>query len=252
MSDTMINSIGMELVLLPAGTFTMGGDWDAEQADENELPKHDVTFDAPFYMGRFAVTQAQWRVVMGNNPSEFEGERHPVETVSHEDAQQFLGRLNALEKTRTYRLPTEAEWEYAARAGSPSTYCFGPETARLAEYAWFQNNSGAATHPVGALKPNDWGLCDMHGNVHEWCADWYARDYYAHSPARHPAGPRKGVARVLRGGDWGSEAWYCRCAIRSLSSPQRRSPRVGLRIVKERTETSGAKTAAGLLKKFFS
>ena len=252
MSDAITNSIGMELVLLPAGSFTMGGDWDAEQADENELPKHGVTFDKPFYVGRFAVTQNQWQAVMGSNPSEFKGDNHPVETVSHEDAGKFLGRLNTLEKTRAYRLPSEAEWEYAARAGSQSTYCFGPETARLAEYAWFQNNSGAAPHPVGQLAPNDWGLYDMHGNVHEWCADWYARDYYAHSPAKNTPGPRKGVARVLRGGDWGSEAWYCRCAIRSLSSPQRRSPRVGLRIVKERTEASGAKRASGLLKKLLS
>lgn len=252
MADIMTNSIGMALILLPAGAFTMGGDWDAEQADENELPKHEVLFDKPFYIGRVAVTQSQWQAIMGENPSEFSGEDHPVDSVSHEDVREFIKRLNAKEGTGAYRLPTEAEWEYAARAGSTSTYCFGPETGRLAKYAWFKNNSGGSTHPVGQLDPNDWGLCDMHGNVHEWCADWYVRDYYAASPSRHPAGPRKGVARVLRGGDWGSEAWYCRCAIRSLSSPQRRSPRVGFRVVKGQDEHAGRKKASGFLNKVFA
>jgi formylglycine-generating enzyme required for sulfatase activity len=252
MTDTLTNSIALELIRVPAGIFTMGGDWDAEQADENELPKHDVTFDEPFYMGKYPVTQAQWEAVMESNPSSFPGADHPVETVSHEDAAEFLKRLNAMEKTHTYRLPTEAEWEYAARAGSKSTYSFGPETRRLADYAWYQKNSGDKTHPVGQLAPNDWGLCDVHGHVHEWCADWYQRDYYAVSPARHPAGPRKGVARVLRGGDWGSEAWYCRCAIRSLSSPQRRSPRVGFRVVKGQVAPSGKKRSTGRLKNLFA
>ncbi len=251
MAEPLINSIAMELILLPAGTFSMGGDWDAEQADENELPKHDVTLGKPFYMGKFAVTQSQWKAVMGGNPSAFNRADHPVETVSHDDAAAFLKQLNTMEATHTYRLPTEAEWEYAARAGSRSTYAFGPETRRLAEFAWYQPNSGGGTHPVGQLTPNDWGLCDMHGNVHEWCADWYQRDYYAVSPDRQPAGPRKGVARVLRGGDWGSDAWYCRCAIRSLSSPQRRSPRVGFRVVKDVEEPAGRKRALGRLKGFF-
>ena len=249
MSDTMTNSLGMEMLLLPAGTFTMGGDWDAEQADENELPRHDVTFDAPFYMGKFVVTQAQWQALMGDNPSEFKGPDHPVETVSHDDAGIFIRRLNEKESTRSYRLPTEAEWEYAARAGSPHAYCFGPEVSRLPEYAWFQASSGASTHPVGQRMPNDWGFYDMHGNVHEWCADWYRREYYAESPAKHPAGPRKGVARVLRGGDWGSEPWYCRCAIRSLSSPQRRSPRVGFRLVKDLAGAPGGKPSRGIVGK---
>jgi formylglycine-generating enzyme required for sulfatase activity len=252
MAETMTNSIGMELILIPAGAFIMGGDWDAEQADENELPKHEILFDNPFYMGMVPVTQSQWQAVMDDNPSEFSGEDHPVETVSHEDAGVFIKRLNVKEGSGLYRLPTEAEWEYAARAGAQSTYCFGPETSRLAQYAWFQNNSDGTTHPVGQLAPNDWGLHDMHGNVHEWCADWYKRDYYAESPARHPAGPRKGVARVLRGGDWSSEAWYCRCAIRSLSSPQRRSPRVGFRVVRGLDEKSGGKESPGFFKKVFS
>jgi len=251
MADTMTNSLGMEMLLLPAGTFTMGGDWDVEQADENELPQHQVTFETPFYIGKFTVTQSQWQTVMGDSPSEFRGANHPVETTSHDDARAFIERLNDLENTRTYRLPTEAEWEYAARAGSQNTYCFGTEIGRLAEFAWFQDNSGSTTHPVGQLAPNDWGLHDMHGNVHEWCADWYRRDYYAESPSKDPAGPRKGVARVLRGGDWSSEAWYCRCAIRSLSSPQRRSPRVGLRLVKALTEPKAGRTSKGIVGQLF-
>ena len=251
MTEIVINSLGMELILLPAGVFVMGGDWDREQADENELPKHEVSFSKPFYIGKFVVTQSQWLALMGSNPSEFEGDLHPVETVSHDDALAFIKRLNAKEETGTYRLPTEAEWEYAARAGSQSTYCFGPETSKLDGYAWLQTNSGGQTHPVGLLSPNDWGLYDMHGNVHEWCADWYMRTYYAGSPSKHPAGPRKGVARVLRGGDWGSESWYCRCAIRSLSSPQRRSPRVGFRIVKDVKEPARGKRAGGLVRNVF-
>lgn len=230
---TITNSIGMELVLIPAGTFTMGGDWGAEQADENELPQHTVQFDEPFYMGRYPVTQAQWKAVVDNNPSQFTDDSRPVETVSHTDACEFIARLNKKEKTSSYRLPTEAQWEYTARAGSRSTYCFGPELEKLDQYAWYQKNSGSCTQPVGLLSPNDWDLFDMHGNVHEWCSDWFDRNYYADSPGMDPQGTKKGLARALRGGDWGSkDGWYCRCAIRSLSSPDRRSPRVGFRVVK--------------------
>ncbi len=227
------NSIGLLLILLPAGTFTMGGDWDAEQADENELPKHTVKFSTPFYVGAYPVTQSQWKTVMSSNPSHFTGDDRPVECVSHGDAQAFIDTLNKLEDTTAYQLPTEAQWEYAARAGSQSTYCYGPEKRKLTDYAWFRHNSGQETHPVGQLHHNAWGLYDMHGNIHEWCADWFERSYYEKSPVLSPTGPVKGLARSLRGGDWGSEEWYCRCAIRSLSSPDRRSPKVGFRIVKQ-------------------
>jgi formylglycine-generating enzyme required for sulfatase activity len=231
MATSIVNSIGMELIPVPAGTFIMGGVWGDEQADENELPQHPVRFDAGFHIGKFTVTQAQWRSVMGKNPSQFTGDDRPVETVSHTDALLFISALNKKEGTRAYRLPTEAQWEYAARAGSKSAFCFGPEKSKLDRYAWYGKNSGGETHPVGQLSPNAWGLYDMHGNVHEWCADWFDRKYYAQSPAADPQGPKKGLARSLRGGDWGSaDSWYCRCAIRSLSSPDRRSPRVGFRI----------------------
>jgi formylglycine-generating enzyme required for sulfatase activity len=221
----------MTFVKLPPGSFFMGGDPAAEQADENETPRHKVTFEKPFAIGKYPVTQAQWQMVMGRNPSRFAGEDHPVETVSHGEACEFIKRLNQKEDTGFYALPSEAQWEYAARAGSESTYCFGPERTRLADYGWYRKNSGETTHPAGRLAPNDWGLYDMHGNVHEWCADWFDRNYYARSPRKDPEGPDRGLARALRGGDWGSEDWYCRCAIRSLSAPDRRSPRVGFRLV---------------------
>jgi formylglycine-generating enzyme required for sulfatase activity len=232
MSDIITNSIGLEFVLIPAGNFIMGGDPVGEQADENETPRHPVTFKMPFCISKYTITQSQWQSVMGNNPSHFEGPDRPVEMVSHRDVCQFIDRLNEMENTNIYRLPTEAQWEYAARAGSESTYCFGLKRTKLSAYAWYGKNSDGKTHTVGLLAPNDWGIYDMHGNVHEWCSDWFDRNYYSTSPAFDPPGPQNGLARVLRGGDWGSEDWYCRCAIRSLSSPDRRSPRVGFRIVK--------------------
>jgi formylglycine-generating enzyme required for sulfatase activity len=233
MGEVITNGIGMELVLVPAGAFEMGGDWVAEQADENELPRHSVRFSSAFYIGKYPVTQAQWHAVMGTTPSQFIGDDRPVETISFSDALLFINALNKKESSRLYRLPTEAQWEYAARAGSKSTYCFGPEQSKLDQYAWYKKNSGGETHPVGLLAPNNWGIYDMHGNVHEWCADWFDRKYYAQSPAIDPQGPKKGLARSLRGGDWGSgDGWYCRCAIRSLSSPDRKSPRVGVRVVR--------------------
>lgn len=237
-NGTITNSIGMAFVILPIGTFSMGGDPVAEQADENETPKHKVTFKKPIALGKFAVTQAQWQEIMDSNPSRFIGNDHPVESVSHGDACEYIARLNQRENTTVYGLPTEAQWEYAARAGSQSIYCFGPDRSRLAEYAWYKKNSDRATHPVGILTPNDWGLFDMHGNVHEWCGDWFDRNYYAKAPVKDPAGPDKGLARSLRGGDWGSQDWYCRCAIRSLSSPNRQSPRVGFRVVMQITTTA--------------
>ena len=232
MLETVTNSIGMEFVLAPAGSFVMGGDPVAEQADENETPRHKVTFTAPFFIGKAAVTQIQWKTLMGKNPSYFVGDMRPVETVSFGDAMAFIDRLNRHETTDSYRLPTEAQWEYAARAGSQVTYCFGSQRSQLDRYAWYQANSQQQTHPVGRLAANAWGLYDMHGNVHEWCSDWFDRNYYARSPADDPEGPKKGLARTLRGGDWGSLDWYCRCAIRSLSAANRRSPRVGFRVAK--------------------
>jgi formylglycine-generating enzyme required for sulfatase activity len=231
MQQTMTNSIGMILIKIPSGSFVMGGDEISEQADEMERPRHRVTINRPFYIGRYPVTQQEWISVMQTNPSHFMGDQHPVEQVSYQDVHIFIKKLNQLEKTKAYRLPYEAEWEYAARAGSQTTYCFGDNSSQLAKYAWFRNNSGKKTHPVGQLAPNPWGLFDVHGNVHEWCEDWFDKKYYSVSTKTNPTGPKKGLAKSLRGGDWGSEDWHCRSASRSLGSPDRRGNRLGFRLL---------------------
>jgi len=231
MQQTITNSIGMILVNIPSGSFVMGGDEVTEQADEMERPRHRVTINHSFYMSRYPVTQKEWVLVMNNNPSHFIGDQHPVEQISYHDAHEFIRKLNQLEKTKAYRLPYEAEWEYAARAGSQTTYCFGNNTSQLEKYAWFRKNSGKTTHPVGKLSPNAWGLYDIHGNVHEWCEDWFDKKYYGLSAKTNPTGPKKGLAKSLRGGDWGSEDWHCRSASRSLGAPDRRGNRLGLRLI---------------------
>jgi len=233
MPDIIKNSIGMGFVLIQPGSFHMGGDKVREQAEDHENPVHRVDIGKAFLMGRYTVTQEQWYQVMDTNPSEFTGGQQPVESVSWHDAQSFIEALNIQEDTQAYRLPTEAEWEYVTRAGGTTAYCFGNETGSLMDYAWFKKNAGDKPRPVGQLKPNTWGLYDLHGNVHEWCQDWFDRNYYAQSPKKDPGGPSKGLARALRGGDWSSLDWYCRCASRSLSSPDRRSSRVGFRLVRE-------------------
>ena len=232
MTKTITNSIGMELVLIPAGSFRMGGDKKLEQAEDHETPPHIVKISKTFYMSKYEATQSQWSEIMNNNPSEFKEDIRPVERVSWNDVQEFIQKLNNKEETNKYRLPTEAEWEYAARADTESTYCFSSNIKILSQYAWYRKNSAGKTHPIGQLKPNAWGLYDVHGNVHEWCQDWFDRNYYSQSPSNSPLGPSSGLAKVLRGGDWGSENWYCRCASRSLSSPDRRSNRLGFRLVR--------------------
>lgn len=229
---THTNSIGMEFVLIPAGSFNMGVDKNFEGASDDETPRHSVTISQPFYLGKYEVTQEQWVAVMGGNPSGFKGRSNPVEQVSWNDVQTFIRRLNEKEKKGTYRLPTEAEWEYAARAGSTSTYFFGDDPAQLGQYAWYGESSasGGSTHPVGQKQPNAWGLYDMHGNVWEWCQDWYGKDYYRNSSSSDPKGPSSGESRVDRGGGWFNSAWYCRSAIRNDYSPGIRSNGIGFRL----------------------
>ena len=165
------------------------------------------------------MTQEQWQAVMGTNPSRFPGDpKRPVESVSWNDAQEFLRQLSEKEG-KLYRLPTEAEWEYAARAGSKATYCFGDDAKLLREYAWYGENSGNRTHPVGQLKPNAWGLYDMHGNVWEWVQDWYTADYYQQSAFIDLQGPEERGYRVLRGGSWVDEAGNVRVAYRRRYGP---------------------------------
>jgi formylglycine-generating enzyme required for sulfatase activity len=162
---TYTNSIGMEFVLIPSGSFMMGADKNFEDASDDETPRHRVTISQPFYLGKYEVTQGEWAEVMGSNLSRFKGRSNPVENVSWDDAIEFIRRLNQKEGHCRYRLPAEAEWEYAARAGSASTYSFGDDAGQLGRYAWYGGNSGDSTHPVGQKEPNAWGLYDIHGNV---------------------------------------------------------------------------------------
>jgi len=190
-----------------------------------------VTLTRSFYMGKYPVTQREWAMVMGNNPSDFKGDTRPVENVSWNDCQEFIRKLNAREGTNKYRLPTEAEWEYACRAGSRIRFCFGDGDHLLSRYAWFDDNSNDETHPVGRLGPNNWGLYDMHGNVWEWCYDWYG-DYPTGSVS-DASGVRSGSRRVIRGGCWDFGAEDCASAYRSYDDPGYRSDLLGFRLLRD-------------------
>ena len=228
----LTNSIGMKLVLIRPGSFDMG----SENGQDDEKPVHKVTITRPFYMGTTEVTQGQWQAVMGTNPSEFKGGDRPVEKVSWNDCQDFCRRLNEAEekagklpKGMLYRLPTEAEWECACRAGSTTRFCFGDSDADLPHYAWFGTNSGKTTHPVAQKKPNAWGLHDMHGNVWEWCWDWYGT--YPAGEQKDPSGPANGEYRVLRGGSWNYAPSLLRSAYRGWGAPDGRYGGGGFRVV---------------------
>lgn len=219
------NQTGIEFVLIPPGSFMMG----STNGRDNEKPVHEVTISQAFYMGKYEVTQGQWQTVMGNNPSNFKdcGGNCPVEQVSWDDAQNFINKLNASNDGFRYRLPTEAEWEYACRAGTTGDYA-----GNLSEMAWYSENSGNKTHAVGGKRPNDWGLADMHGNVWEWCQDWDHETYYG-APTDGTAWLTGGDQkyRVLRGGSWDFDATDLRSAFRGWFSPDLRSYDFGFRVV---------------------
>jgi formylglycine-generating enzyme required for sulfatase activity len=226
---------GVEMVAIPAGSFEMG----SKQGRDDEKPSHKVHVDA-FLMDKFEVTQAEYERLGKNenlpfaNPSHFKGADLPVEQVTWSQAARFCNARSRAEGLKPcynedtaecdfsaagYRLPTEAEWEYACRAGSDADYGFGNESRSLADYAWFADNSDKRTHPVGQKKPNAWGLCDMHGNVAEWCQDIYDKGYYRTSPDQNPRGPADGKEYVLRGGSWKSQADALRSAYRLGDTP---------------------------------
>jgi formylglycine-generating enzyme required for sulfatase activity len=210
--------IGMKFVLIPAGKFVMGSPPN-EFGRINDERQHEVIISKSFYLQTTEVSQAQWKRIMGDNPSEFKncGDCCPVERITWDEAQKFIKKLNQMEGTDKYRLPTEAEWEYACRAKTETAYSFGDEVDKLGQYAWYQDNSKGQTHPVGEKKPNAWGLYDMLGNVWEWCQDWYG-DYPSSSVA-DPKGPDKGEYRVMRGGSWSSLGGFLRSANRYQHDP---------------------------------
>jgi formylglycine-generating enzyme required for sulfatase activity len=250
------NFIGMKLVLIPAGKFTMGSPEDEKNRSDDEQ-QHEVEISKPFYMGVYEVTQGEYEKVMGTNPSWFsatgggkekvEGKdtsRFPVEKVSWNDAVEFCKKLSEMPEEKRngpmYRLPTEAEWEYACRGGaSVKPFHFGDSLSST--QANFDGNypyGGADKGPylerttrVGSYDANAFGLYDMHGNVWEWCADWYDKDYYKTSPRKDPPGPATGTYRVLRGGSWGSFGRGCRAAYRSFGGPGYRVSYLGFRVV---------------------
>jgi len=223
---TLIVMPELEFVLVPAGHFQMG----STNGDPDELPVHTVNITKPFYLQKTEVTQAQWRALMGSNPSHFYncGDACPVEQVTRSDVQEFISRLAVVDPGRNYRLPTEAEWEYAARAGKSADY---GGTGDLAQMGWYGGNSGSLTHPVAKKRANGWGLYDMHGNVWEWVQDLYSSSYYSQSPADDPTGPSSSGLPVLRGGSWSSDASSARSANRYSVDPRRRNSNYGFRLV---------------------
>jgi formylglycine-generating enzyme required for sulfatase activity len=215
-------AIRAQFVLIPAGTFMMG-----------DTIRHQVVIGKPFYMQTTEVTQGQWRKIMGNNPSSFKdcGDDCPVENVSWGDAQAFIRRLNQIEGDNKYRLPTEAEWEFACRSGSSMTYSFGDNENDLGDYAWYDKNSNRKTHPVMQKKPNVWGLYDAYGNVSEWCQDWY--DDFPPGTVTDPKGPSSGQHKVLRGGSWLGSTSVLRSGFRGEEYPVVPSNDIGFRLVRD-------------------
>jgi formylglycine-generating enzyme required for sulfatase activity len=214
-----------EMIEIEGGWFEMGGN----EGEINEKPVHKVYVDG-FYISKFEVTQKQWRDITGNNPGAFQKcDDCPVDNVSWNDVQKFLNKLNSKTR-RNYRLPTEAEWEFAARGGNKSRDFRFSGSNNVDEVAWYDNNSGSKTHPVGQKKPNELGIYDMSGNVWEWCSDRYDREYYNKSSEKNPQGPTGGRFYVLRGGSAASVDNYCRVAVRSWSDPDFRD-NYGFRLV---------------------
>ena len=222
---------GMEFVLVKGGCFAMGDTFGDGLPDER--PVREVCLD-DFYLGKYEVTQKQWELVMGSNPSRFKGGDRPVEQVSWSDVQRFISRLND-QSGQKFRLPTETEWEYAARSsGKREKYAGTSQEIDLGQYAWYFLNSGSQTHAVGEKRRNDLGLYDMNGNVWEWCADWYGENYYQGRPKHNPEGPSTGSNKALRGGSWFNDAGNLRLAYRYAFSPEYRAGTIGFRLAVRR------------------
>ena len=229
----------MEMVWIEPGTFMMGSPSTESGRDSDEGPQHEVRISMGFYLGKYEVTQQQWESVMGTRP--WSGESyakvnpsHAVSYVSWDDAQAFIRKLNQSSGRNKYRLPTEAEWEYGCRAGTTTRYSFGGSGSPLGQYAWYDRNAWDAgekyAHEVGTKLPNPWGLHDMHGNVWEWCQDWYGN--YSSGAQTDPKGPSSGAIRIFRGGSWCDNLRYLRCAERYSGSPGLRYYYIGFRLCK--------------------
>jgi sulfatase modifying factor 1 len=240
-AKSITNTIGMKFNKIPAGTFLMGSP-ETEKGRFGEEHQHTVMISRAFYMQTTEVTQSQWKSVMGTEPwkgkpTVKEGPNNAATYVSWNDAVAYCKKLSEKEG-KTYRLPTEAEWEYACRAGTKTAWSFGDDEKVLGDYAWYDKNvaeivSEQYAHQVGLKKPNAFGLYDMHGNVYEWCHDYYEEDYYKQSPEKDPTGPASGSFRVLRGGSWLYFAPLTRSAFRKWSVADSRRNLGGFRLVRE-------------------
>lgn len=230
--NCIVNGVSFTMIPVKGGSFTMGATSEqGSDAFSDEKPAHQVTL-SDYCIGETEVTQELWLAVMGSNPSYFTGNlQRPVECVSWNDCQTFISKLNELTGMK-FRLPTEAEWEYAARGGNASEgYKYSGSNA-IGDVAWYLDNSSETTHPVKTKQANELGIYDMSGNVLEWCADLYGEKYYSSSPQDNPAGPSSGSYRVRRGGSWNGDAGYCRVAYRYGADPGRRSSGIGLRLAR--------------------
>ena len=222
------DGISIDMVRVEAGTFTMGATAEMKEPYDDEKPTHRVTLTNDYYIGKYEVTQALWQAVMGNNPSSFKGDNLPVEQVSWNDCQKFISQLNRI-TGKTFRLPTEAEWEYAARGGNKSRGYQYSGSNNLSDVAWYTDNSGYKTHTVGTKQPNELGIYDMSGNVLEWCQDWYG--IYSSSSQINPTGATSGSDRVNRGGSWLYDARDSRSSYRYEIMPNCRIGSLGVRLV---------------------
>ncbi len=223
----------LEMVLIQAGTFMMGSLYSEQDRNTDEAPQHQVTISQPFYIGKHEITQGQYQALIGDNPSYFQGINRPVERVNLNNCLKFIQELNILE-IGTFRLPTEAEWEYACRAGTSTRFYWGDDTdySQIEKYAWYKYNSNSQSHDVGTKLPNAWSLYDMSGNVFEWCQDWYAG--YPDNSQTDPSGPSSGSHIVIRGGSWFYEPWGCRSAIRNWVTPSNIDNYGGFRVVMDK------------------
>ena len=222
------NGVSFDMMMVKAGTFTMGATSEMKDPDSNEKPTHQVTLTNDYYIGKTEVTQALWMAVMGNNPSYFKGDNLPVECVSWDDCQKFISKLNSL-TGQNFRLPTEAEWEFAARGGNNSNHYQYSGSDNIDDVAWYAGNSGDKTHAVATKQPNELGLYDMSGNVWEWCSDWCGK--YSSSSLTNPTGPNSASSRVNRGGGWFDNGRNCRSSFRDFYTPNFSFRSLGLRLV---------------------